>query len=176
MRTFCGIMVTSCALALGATAPAHAQIGFGVGAGPSTPVGGLADLVDAGFHGSLVADMGLPLLPIGLRADLMFQRLPGRDDRQSFNQVSATVNGRLSVLPLPLVSAYLTAGAGLYRGEAPVPANMTATGSTTDAGINAGVGGRINLIVVRPFVEARYHRVLADPARAFIPITVGVFF
>jgi hypothetical protein len=159
-------------------APAMAQIGFGVGGGPSFPTGSLGDHVDAGFHAGLVADIGLPFVPLGVRGDLIFQRLPGTAGNEAFQQISGVVNGRFNLVPLPLVATYVTAGAGLYSSswgldEAGRPANV---GSNVDIGLNAGLGTRVNFLLVRPFAEIRYHRVLGDPTRAFVPVTLGVYF
>jgi hypothetical protein len=138
-------------------------------------VGRLGDVVNAGWHGGIVADLGLPLLPVSIRGDLMFQNLPDASGGDDFRQLSATVNGRLSPLPIPVVSPCVTAGLGLYGSSFDVDPQAS-DGWSTSVGINAGVGVRLNLLVVRPFIDARYHRVPADPARAFVPITVGVMF
>jgi len=163
------------ALLLGGPAAASAQVGIGVAGGPSYPTGALGDVVESGYHAGVTLDAGLPLLPIAFRADLMFQNLPGREDLDSFRQVAGTVNGRVGVLPIPLVSPYLIGGLGLYASDF-VPDPDIDGGWSTDVGINAGVGVRLNLLVIRPFIEARYHRVLSDPARGFIPITAGIHF
>jgi hypothetical protein len=154
---------------------AHAQLRLGVAGGPVTPVGSFGDAVSAGLHGGLVLEVGVPLFPVSLRADLMAQRFPGAGAAANLNEVFATANGRFGLLPIPLVSAYLTAGAGLYSSTYDPDPAISAS-RTTDLGLNAGVGGSINLIVVRPFVEVRYHHVLADNARGFIPVTVGLYF
>lgn len=163
-----------CVASAAASQPLHAQVGFGVAAGPSIPVGSLADAFNTGVHGGVVLDVGLPLLPLGIRGDLMYHHMPGVADGVSFRQVVGTANARFSLLPLPLVSAYLTAGAGLYAGDV----NIDGTDSdwSTNGGINAGVGARINLLVVRPFLEARLHRVFGDGSYSFVPITLGIFF
>jgi hypothetical protein len=168
---------TAAGLALAiATAPAaQAQVNLGVAGGPVSPAGQLGDVVNPGFHGGVVVDLGIPLLPFGVRADAMFQRLPGARGGADFNQLFGTMNGRVGLLPIPLLSAYATAGAGLYSSS--FAGDGAGDGErTVDTGLNAGVGARVNLIFVRPFIEARYHRILTDPARGFIPISVGVFF
>jgi hypothetical protein len=173
MRNF---IAAAAVLALLASAtPASAQIRLGVAGGPSTPVGGLSDVVNPGVHGGLVLNVGLPLIPISVRGELMVQRLPGAGDGAALDQVWGAANGRLDLLPLPLVGVYVTAGAGLYSSRFD-PNPLATPERTTDPGINIGVGADIQLFVVRPFIEARYHRVLTDPARGFVPITVGVFF
>jgi hypothetical protein len=154
-----------------------AQVTLGAAAGPSFPVGRLADRVEPGFHGGLVLQAGLPLLPVGIRADLMLQQLPGTAGGDGFSQFYGTLNGRVGLLPIPLVSLYATAGVGLYSSTyAADRAADAETGRRTDTGINGGVGARLNLLVVRPFVEARYHRVPGEPARGFLPVTVGIWF
>jgi hypothetical protein len=170
-------LAATAGLALASATPpaAQAQVNLGVAGGPVSPVGRLADVVNAGFHGGVVVELGIPLLPFGVRADAMFQRLPGAAGGADFNQLFGTVNGRVGLLPIPLLSAYATAGAGLYSSSF-AGGGAADGGRSVDTGLNAGVGARVNLIFVRPFIEARYHRVLTDPARDFIPISVGVFF
>lgn len=158
-----------------AAAPATAQIGFGVAGGPSTPVGSLSDVVNPGLHAGVMMDAGLPLLPFGLRAEAMFQRLLQRADGDHYDEFRATLNGRFDVLPLPLVGAYVTGGLGVYSTEFD-PGFAINTGRRADTGFNIGVGAELNLFVVRPILEARFHRVLADQGRSYIPISVGFFF
>jgi hypothetical protein len=160
-----------CGLAACSPHRAAAQLGFG--GGPATPVAGLAELVGAGVHAGLVADAGLPLLPLGVRLDLIFQRHPGYSGGADFQQVFATANGRFSPLPLPL-SAYATAGLGLYASS--FREESTSDGWATHNGVNAGAGLRLGLPAVTLFVEARYHRVRAAPQREFVPVTVGILF
>lgn len=157
-----------------AAQPLHAQVGLGVAGGPSIPVGSLSDVVNTGLHGGIVLDVGLPLLPFGIRGDLMYHHMPGVADGTSFRQFAATANARFSLLPLPLVSAYITAGPGLYASDFAI--DGVDTEWSTNAGVNAGVGARVNLLVVRPFLEARFHRVFGDGPWGFVPITLGIFF
>jgi len=162
---------------------AQAQVNLGVAGGLTFPTGNLSEFVDPGLHGGVVADIGIPLLPFGVRSDLMFQHLPGSGNRDDFQQLSGTVNGRFTLLPIPFVSLYLTGGIGLYgsrydgdRSDTVGIATVRDDSWSTDFGLNGGVGARINLLVLRPFIEARYHSVMADETRAFIPVTVGVYF
>jgi len=177
MVRYSGLAALAAALTLlaGITTTANAQAGFGFAGGPSYPVGELGDVVDSGFHAGVTMDAGLPLLPVGIRADLMFQHLPGRAGSASFRQVAGTVAARVGVLPLPVLSPYLLGGVGLYASSFDPDPEVDGDWGT-DAGINFGAGVRLNLLVIRPFVEARYHRVLSNPGRGFVPITVGVHF
>lgn len=169
------ILLSSSAL-IPSAAIVSAQPTFGVGGGPSLPMGSLSDAVDTGFHAIIVIDVGVRLLPLSLRGDAMFQQLPGGEGGETFRQVAGVFNARLSLVPLPLISFYMIGGLGLYGSSYdPTPA-ADANGSTVNVGFNGGAGARLNLLVIRPLVEARYHRVLADPARGFVPITIGVQF
>jgi hypothetical protein len=167
--------VVALLLLLACAAPGWGQVSLGVAGGPSSPVGGLGDVVNPGLHAGLVVDLGLPLIPIALRGEVMYQRLPGVGANPAFNQVWAAANGRLDLLPLPLLGLYVTGGPGIYSSSFSTVPGGDSTRSN-DVGINLGVGADVNLFMVRPFVELRYHRVLTDPARAFVPLTVGVFF
>jgi hypothetical protein len=169
------LIAVAAAALLAHAAPASAQISLGVAGGPSTPAGGLSDVVNPGLHGGLVLDLGLPLIPIAVRGEVMVQRLPGAGERDAFDLVWAAANGRLDLLPLPLIGVYVTGGAGLYSSRFD-PNPLVSPERATDAGINIGVGGDLNLFLVRPFIEARYHRVLTSPGRGFVPITLGVYF
>lgn len=155
---------------------ARAQVGIGVAGGPVFPVGDMADGFGRGFHAGVVLDLALPLFPVGVRGEAMYQRLPAEGAAEDYDHLSVGVNGRLTLLPLPLVSGYVTAGAGLFRSDFPGSDPAPADGSSTDVGLNGGVGARINALFVRGFVEVRYQRVISDPARSFVPITVGIVF
>jgi hypothetical protein len=153
-----------------------AQVGTGIAGGPALPMGSLGDEVESGFHGGLVVDLAFPLSPVGVRGDLMYQRLPGSGNRDSYSHLSATVNGRFTLLPLPLLSGYATAGPGLYSSAYQAEAAAPDSGRNLDFGLNGGVGARLNALFLRGFVEVRYHHVLSDPARGFVPITAGIIF
>ena len=96
---------------------AGAQLGIGIAGGPVVPIGDLGEQVDGGFHGGVVLDVALPLLPVGFRGDLFYQRLPGAGSQESYDHFSVTANARLTILPLPLLSGYVTAGAGRVAGR-----------------------------------------------------------
>lgn len=168
------IAALAAVLALGGAVPAHAQVSFGVAGGPVFPLGRFGDVVETGLHGGVIADIGLPLLPFSVRGDVMFQHLPGTAGGDSYQHVAGTLNAQLDLLPIPLVSTYITAGLGLYGSN--YSRETTARDWAAHTGINAGVGAQVNLLVLRPFIEARYHRVLADGGRSFLPITIGIFF
>jgi hypothetical protein len=158
-----------------ATREASAQLRVGVAGGPATPLGDFGDPLERGFHGGVVLDAGVPLFPVGVRADLTYLRLPAGDaSGQDYSQVAGTLNARVDLLPIPLLDAYAIGGVGLYASDYADAVPGASGGWATEPGINLGVGASVNLIFIRPFAEVRYHRVMKDPARSFVPLTVGV--
>lgn len=168
------LLVATLALVMDARG-AGAQVRLGVGGGPATPVGDFGDPLERGFHGEVLVDLGLPLVPLGLRGSLTYMRLPASDpEAEDYSHIAGTLNARFDLLPIPLVDAYVTAGVGLYSSDYADQLPGASDGRDTERGISVGVGASVNLVFVRPFAELRYHRVLDDPARSFVPLTVGV--
>jgi len=167
------ITMVAAGLMLASMAPASASaqlVRFGVGGGPSIPTGSFGDLFQTGRHAQAILALRIPLVPVGVRADVGYHRFtsptPGVAD---LNQIAGTVNGLLTVVPLPVVSGYVTGGAGVYH--------LSAGGSSTEVGVNGGVGVRANLWLIEPFAEVRYHHVFADGGTGrMMPITIGVMF
>jgi hypothetical protein len=64
-------------LALAAPRAADAQmLRLGLAAGPTMPVAGFSDVVDTGFHVRGLASLRFPLMPLGLRGELAYNRVP----------------------------------------------------------------------------------------------------
>ena len=162
--------------ALVATAlPAHAQrrATLGVAAGATIPVGDLGDATSTGFHvlGTL-AISGTASSPLGFRVDGMYNDLSGKNSGPDVKVW--TVNGNL-VYAFPggmTATPYLIAGAGWYNSKA-----EGADESTSDIGINAGIGARFALSGFSTFAEVRFHNIFSDPNSAqIIPLTFGILF
>jgi hypothetical protein len=160
---------------LGSARAADAQLRVGVAGGPVYPLGDLGDMIERGVHGGVVFDAGFPLLPLSLHGQLMFQRNAAASaEDQDYRHAAASLNARLDVLPVPLIAAYATGGVGMYLSDYHGDRSAEASGWSSKPGINAGVGVSLSAIVVRVFAEVRYLRLLTDPARTFVPLTVGV--
>jgi hypothetical protein len=166
-RLLLSLLLGSMVVAVPDTATAQ-LVRFGIGAGPSTPAGNFGDVFDTGVHAQAMIGLQVPLLPVRLRADLGYHRFPS-SGAESLDQFAGVVNGFLTVVPLPVVNAYVSGGAGLYHAS-------HATESSTDFGVNGGVGVRANLWLIAPFAEVRYHHVLGDGSARFLPVTIGVMF
>jgi hypothetical protein len=159
-------------LAMSAQAQRRASVGFAAGA--SIPVGDLGDGVSTGFHllGTLSVS-GTASSPVGFRVDGMYNNLSGKSGGPDLNVW--TVNGNL-VYAFPggmTATPYIIAGAGWYNRKT----DESGAESTSDFGINAGIGARFALSGFSTFAEARFHNIFSDPDHAqFIPLTFGILF
>jgi len=96
------------------------------------------------------------------------------------NIISANVNGKLPVLPLPVVSPYVTGGVGLARisadaAEISFLGMMTSSypgfGSETKTSVNIGVGVDFASL----FVEAKYMWIFTDgETSSYVPVSIGI--
>lgn len=145
-----------------------------IGGGPSFPTGDFSDIAGTGYHVQGSVGFDLPLLPFGLRADVLWQELDAQDDW--FRQVGGLANATFG-LPLIFIQPYALVGAGVIRTSAPDVGPGSA--SSTDVGFNAGVGLDFPFVGLGGFIEARYLNVFgSDNATNFrvIPVTVGIRF
>jgi hypothetical protein len=165
------IAAAAVAIALAAAAPAHAQLGFRLGAGPSWPSGDISGHVDPGFNVLAGVALGMPLIPIGLRADLLYNHLVDPDGG-AFRTFSLSGNGVLR-MPMGPLSPYLIGGLGFY--------NSVFTdhddSASNNFGANIGAGAQLTLFGFGGFVEARLHHLFNEGAAVrFVPVTLGVIF
>lgn len=171
------------AFAAGA-ASAEAQVRpfqISIAGGPSFPAGHLSDEANTGYHVQGSVGFGVPLLPIGLRADLLWQefQLAGEGASGHFRQIGGLLNG-VFALPMPLLQPYALAGVGLIQHTEPetVHGGHTHTGtSETKVGFNAGAGVQFPFAGMSGFLEARYLNLAGghEDARS-IPVSIGIRF
>jgi hypothetical protein len=160
--------VAFAAVALSA-ADASAQVRLSLGAGPSSPMGEHADEhgLESGFHVMLAGELGVPMLPFGVRLDGTFNRFT--EDGDNVDVLSGVANALFNI-PMVGLSPYVLAGGGLFRiadhGE-----------SETRFGLNAGVGARFGVGGLGVFLEARVQEVLGmgDSFR-IVPVSIGIRF
>ncbi len=175
----------SLALAVAAM-PANAQIAFGLAGGATTPSGSLNDRQNLGYNGLATLQLGLPLLPFQLRADLQYNGFGGKNFggavNNAFNNadtrvISGSINGVLNLLPGP-IKPYVIGGVGYYDTQ------LQGTSSTRKVGYNYGGGVKFGLTGASLFVEARMHQINdatfgvggGRTTAKFIPVTVGIMF
>lgn len=170
-------------------------ISIGISGGVSVPMGNLSNGingstgVNTGYNitGSLA--IGLPLIPLGLRGDVSYNRFgtknlafphPSGTGSGSYNAdasvIGVTANAVYSLpLPEPIVKPYLIGGVGVY--DVRISPTTGSSSSKSSFGFNIGAGVTIPLVAFNAFVEARYHHVdQSGGGVSFVPITVGVMF
>ena len=174
-RIFAAFALAATAV-VSSSAPAHAQrrASVGVAAGATVPIGDLGDATSTGYHilGTL-AISGSATTPLGFRIDGMYNSLSGKNSGPDLHVW--TVNGNL-VYAFPggmTATPYIIAGAGWYNRKT----DESGAESTSDLGINAGVGARFALSGFSTFAEVRFHNIFSDPNSArMIPLTFGILF
>jgi hypothetical protein len=176
------VMAAALAVFAAPMAIAQAQIGYGLAAGVSAPLGDFGDAADAGYHLTGLLRLGVPLAPVGLRVEGSFSEFKytnsSRDAKARLVYGTANV-----VLSSPgIVAPYVIGGAGIYHASAVCG---TCTTTSTKVGYNGGAGLKLGLSGFSAFVEARYHYIpgASDPTNGgvksstqFIPVSVGVTF
>lgn len=159
-------------------APAAAQLRpweISIAGGPSFPTGDLDDSAGAGYHVQGSIGFGIPLFPLGVRGDVLWQELPD-DVGGNFRQIGGIANATLG-MPLILIEPYVLAGIGVFSLNAPDEAHAGHDHSgenETTTGFNVGAGLEAGLLGLKGFVEARY--LDAGNGHKTIPLTVGIRF
>ena len=156
------------------SANAQRRTSVGFAAGATVPVGDLGDATSTGFHVlGTIAVSGSASAPLGFRIDGMYNSLSGKSSGPDVNVWS--VNGNL-VYAFPggmTATPYIMAGAGWYNTKA----DQSGAESSSDIGINAGIGARFALSGFSTFAEVRFHNIFSDPNSArMIPLTFGILF
>jgi hypothetical protein len=154
-RLLAPLICLTSALLLSTTAAAKAQTGLSLWAG----IGGSREAGVSTFAKDakqLGAQLTLPLIPLGLRADAL---LIG--NKVDTDNLSYSVNA-VAVMQLPLVQPYGIAGRGRY---------VLAPDAPKEFGWNYGAGVRVGVARLGAFVEMRRH----DPLKRTI-MTLGITF
>lgn len=106
-------------------------------------------------------------------------------DGGRINIFSVSANGKLSLLPTPIISPYITAGAGIasisssdltvkYQGQN--LGTATVPGAETKASVNFGAGIDLT-IVVTLYIEAKYTIIFTEgESSSFVPVSLGITF
>jgi hypothetical protein len=151
-------------------APAEAQMRtatFGVGGGPTLPIGDLGNVYDTGWHVQGSFALAPMTLPFGVRVDLNYTNFPHGDHSDSM--LAGIVNGMFA-LPAAGLRPYLSAGVGAYNSKHDDQ-------SETDIGVNGGAGLQFGMFGMNAYLEGRLHNLFTEGASSrFIPISVGIMF
>ncbi|HEY5547680.1 MAG TPA: hypothetical protein VIK50_16615 [Gemmatimonadaceae bacterium] len=154
-RFLAPILCLTSALLIGNVTTAAAQTGLSLWAG----IGGSREAGVSTFAKDakqLGAQLTVPVLPLGIRADALLLGSKVDTDNISYN-----VNA-VAVMQLPLVQPYGIVGRGRY---------VIAPGAPKETGWNTGAGVRVGVARLGAFVEMRRHH----PLRRTIT-TLGITF
>jgi hypothetical protein len=168
-------------------ATAHAQLGFGVAAGLSSPTGDFGKAVDAGYHVTGLVNVSAPLAPVGFRGEVSFSQFnfkssTGFGSSAKSNVVAGIAN---AVVSTPgMMGLYGIGGLGMYHlSSSGITCAGCSSSSSNKIGFNAGAGFKFGLSGFSAFVEARYHRFSNGTSNgvdlgttSWIPISFGVTF
>ena len=160
------ILLTSLAI-LAAPVWASAQVRLMAGGGLSTPVGDFGDAAEAGWHLAGGLQLGVPTIPVALRADGAYHSFGQARPAPSLDMLAGNLSLVFNLPGVGLVP-YLLAGVGAYR--------TTAEGldAVSDNGFHAAFGVNIGAIGFGGFAEVRFVNVNQDVSDArFVMATLG---
>lgn len=167
-----GLMAAVTAVAQAAPAAGQSPLMISIAGGPSFPVGDLAETVETGYHVQGSAGFSIPLFPVALRADLLWQEFPD-DGEWSLRQIGGFVNGSIGI-PMMIVRPYVIGGVGLVNNDLGEDVTPSDEESETEFGWAAGGGIDFGFVGLTGFLEARYMG--AGAGRQAVPVSVGIRF
>lgn len=167
VRAAAAALVLTAAAALPAQAQVSSPIKFNVRAGASLPMGDFGDFANTGFILGGGLTLRAPLMPVALRVDGDFNRFTHETADEDVTVWALTANAQVAPALSPV---YFIGGVGAYSSSA-------FDNSSTDFGLNGGVGLRIPLTTFNTFVEARFHSIFSEGGNTnYLPITFGIEF
>jgi opacity protein-like surface antigen len=201
------ISISSTALALGPGFAFGVHANFTSGNFPGPSVSGVNQQINSaygvGWGGGVHVDANLMVFSFRLSGDYIHYSIDETKFRDSFRPLFGTavdqmsisggglgiltlaVNGKMPVLPLPVITPYLTGGIGLAwvnRDEVTTsitgfPGNKFPSSSQsgkTSVDVGAGVDIKIGIAL---FFEVKYAWIFTDVSNStYVPVTVGVTF
>jgi opacity protein-like surface antigen len=181
--------VSTLALAFGLVAfagNAEAQVPvrpftIGISGGPTLATGEFRDEAGTGYHVQGSLGFGLPMLPLGLRVDALWQELPASGADGMFRQIGGLLNGTFGI-PLGIAQPYGLIGGGVIAFTSPdLPHGDHAHEGETETGFgfNAGIGIEFPFVGMNGVIEARYLGLFGGHAATehqSIPISFGIRF
>jgi hypothetical protein len=164
-------------------AAAQKTYALGFGGGAAIPVGRMSDTQKTGVNGLISLALGVAELPIGIRIDGIYNKLPrtnsallvGSPGTADF-RIMGVLGNAVYAFSGTSVKSYLIAGGGLYNTRL----DIDGAKSENHLGLNAGAGMTFGFGPIASFLEARYHFISRQPAQGgvlhFVPITFGFMF
>ena len=167
MRRIALLALVALVLPAALNAPARLMVGGGI----SNPLGDFADAVNAGKHGRVGLQVGVPVFPVSVRAEGEVHSFSEATGGEKAQLINGTISGVLSLGGLGL-SPYVLAGLGSYRYDDSATAD-----AVVNRGYHGGLGASIGALGFGGFAEARYVKIQGDGGdRNYVALTVGFRF
>lgn len=149
---------------------------FGISGGPSFPLGSeFSDEAGTGYHVQGSIGFTPAALPVGLRADVLWQEFPDEHDG-TFREIGALLNA-IAGAPFGSARGYVLAGAGVVNHSPPEEAHgdhaHEGEGETTFAWAG-GAGVEFPFLGLGGVIEVRY--LAAGAGHAAVPVSFGIRF
>jgi hypothetical protein len=156
---------------LSAPVAVEAQVRLMAGAGLSTPIGDFGDVAEAGWHGMAGLQLGVPAIPVALRADGAYHSFGQAPANPSSSMLSGTLNLVLSLPGVGLVP-YILAGVGKYR----TTVDLAGVEPVSDNGFQGAFGVNIGALGFGGFGEVRLVNVSQSGGgnARFVSATLGL--
>jgi opacity protein-like surface antigen len=155
---------------------------FTVFGGAALPSGTASDFLKTGYTVGGAADLRAPLMPVGLRGELVYSKLDAKNTGAADESQSDIGGNANVVLAFPSVgtplTAYLTAGPSYahitYKSTL---GNASGSASQDHWGFNVGAGIDFALAGLGTRLDVRYRQISTDgDSYKTIPITFGITF
>lgn len=176
-------LVALAALPMVAQAQSTRTVSVGVSGGMSVPMGDLSDSFDAGYNVAGHVYFKPSTMKLALRGDVSYDSWKGKGSNSvvdaKLSALGITGNGIFYVgESTASMRPYLLVGGGMYRTKSTTTvANIESSSTSTDPGIQGGLGLSFNLSGFNTFLEAKYVNVFGDnDSYNFVPISFGVRF
>jgi Outer membrane protein beta-barrel domain len=176
-------LVALAALPMVAQAQSTRTVSVGVSGGMSVPMGDLSDSFDAGYNVAGHVYFKPSTMKLALRGDVSYDSWKGKGSNSvvdaKLSALGVTGNGIFYVgESTAAMRPYLLVGGGMYRTKSTTTvANIESSSTSTDPGIQGGVGLSFALSGFSTFLEAKYVNVFGDnDSYNFVPISFGVRF
>jgi hypothetical protein len=163
---------------------AHAQLTFSAGGGATWPLSNLGDSYSPGYNVLASLGIGMPMWPVNLRVDGMFNQMRSAPGVSAGTLQMWTANANIvwNLVQGKGLTPYLIGGVGYYNDSYHVSVSGASVGAGGNIhnnafGVNGGAGFRFGLSTLSLFVESRYHYAFQSAFNPqFIPLTVGITF
>ncbi|MBL0170859.1 MAG: outer membrane beta-barrel protein [Gemmatimonadaceae bacterium] len=158
-------------------------LSLGVSGGLSLPMGNLGDNADAGYNVTGHVYFKPSTMKFALRGDVGYDSWKSKSSNSvvsaDVSSLSFTGNGIFYLgESTAAMRPYLLVGGGMYRTKSSASVSgVSASSTSTDPGIQGGLGMSFNLNGFNTFLEAKYVNVFGDgDSMNYVPITFGIRF